>query len=61
MSDVVYVLDASVFIEASRRYYAFAFAPGFWKGLVQRAEDGRVVSIDRVRDEVKQGRDELWD
>ena len=27
---VVYVLDANVFIEAARRYYAFDLVPRFW-------------------------------
>jgi hypothetical protein len=61
MSDAVYVLDANVLIDASRRYYAFDIAPVFWESLVQGAEGGRVVSIDHVRDEIKQGHDELWD
>lgn len=61
MSDAVYVLDANVFIEASRRYYALDFAPVFWETLVDRARDGRVLSIDHVRDELKRGADDLWD
>lgn len=61
MSGPVYVLDASVFIEAARRYYAFEIAPVFWDSLIRYAQDGRVCSIDRVRDEIKLGADELWD
>lgn len=61
MSGAVYVLDASVFIEAARRYYAFDIAPVFWDGLIGCAQDGRVCSIDRVRREIKLGADELWD
>lgn len=53
------VIDASVFIEAARRYYAFDLAPGFWHQLVQHADDGRIVSIDRVQRELKRGQDEL--
>lgn len=54
-----YVLDASVFMEAARRYYAFDFAPRFWEGLVEHARDGRVMSIDRVQEELARGNDEL--
>ncbi|MFO8014939.1 MAG: DUF4411 family protein [Phycisphaerae bacterium] len=54
-----YVLDASVFIEAARRYYAFDFAPRFWESLVEQAKAGRVMSIDRVQDELERGNDEL--
>lgn len=54
-----YVLDADVFIEAARRYYAFDIAPGFWQALIRHADNGRVMSIDRVKDEIDRGRDEL--
>lgn len=60
MSCPVYVLDANVFIEAARRYYAFDIAPGFWHSLVEHARDGHLRSIDRVRDELERGQDELW-
>jgi hypothetical protein len=45
----VFVLDAAVFIEAHRRYYAFDLAPKFWGSLVQHAEHGQVESIDHVK------------
>lgn len=59
MSDTVYVLDANVFIEAANRYYAFDIAPGFWKNLVSRAGESRIVSIDHVHGELRQGKDAL--
>ncbi|AZF90254.1 MAG: DUF4411 family protein [Phage 5P_2] len=55
----VFVLDANVFINAARHYYAFDIAPAFWEQLVQLAAKGRIVSIDRVRDELLRGNDEL--
>jgi len=51
-----YVLDASVFIQAHRNYYPFDFARPFWDGLIRFAKEGRVVSIDRVYDEIMRGR-----
>lgn len=49
MVDVIkYVLDANVFIEAARRYYAFDLAPAFWRALIKHAIQGRVLSIDRI-------------
>ena len=57
--DPVYVLDANVFIEAARRYYAFDLAPPFWESLVRHAENGRIQSIDRVKQELERGNDEL--
>jgi hypothetical protein len=59
MDDVTYVLDTNVFIEAARRYYAFDIAPPFWESLVQHAANGRIYSIDRVKQELERGKDEL--
>jgi len=54
-----YVLDANVFIEAARRYYALDLAPRFWESLIEHARAGRVMSIDRVQQELGRGNDEL--
>jgi hypothetical protein len=51
----IFALDASVFIEAKRRYYAFDIAPVFWENLIHHAQDSRLRSIDRVRRELEQG------
>lgn len=59
MSEAAYVLDANVFIEAARRYYAFDLAPRFWDSLIEQATNGYVLSIDRVQDELLRGKDEL--
>lgn len=56
-----YVLDANVFIQAARRYYAFDVAPRFWDSLEQHAADGHLRSIDRVKQELERGKDELAD
>lgn len=47
-----FVLDANVFIEAHRRYYAFDICPGYWTALIAHNGGGRLCSIDRVRDEL---------
>ena len=59
MTDDVYVLDSNVFIEASRRYYAFDIVPKFWEILVEYASNGRILSIDRIRKELGRGKDDL--
>jgi len=59
MEGAKYLLDASVFIEAARRYYAFDFAPGFWNVLLSLFQDGRIGSIDRVQEELLRGDDDL--
>lgn len=54
-----FVLDTNVFVEAARRYYAFDIAPAFWEQLEAQAQAGGLLSIDRVKDELARGKDEL--
>lgn len=51
----VYLLDANVFMEAHRRYYALDICPGFWECLAHHCREPRLLSIDRVRDEISDG------
>ena len=54
-----YLLDANVFIQAKNLHYGFDFCPGFWDWL-EVANGRRIVfSIERVRDELIAGDDEL--
>ena len=48
----LFVLDTNVFIEAHHRYYAQEVCPGFWECLDHYSREKRVVSIDRVRNEI---------
>lgn len=50
-----YLLDANVFIEAHRRYYAFDICPGFWNCMLYHSQESVIYSIDKVRDELKTG------
>ncbi len=59
MSSDKYVLDTNVFIEASRRYYAFDLAPGFWNSLIRYANTEQIVSIDHIKQELGRGKDDL--
>lgn len=59
MDGAIYVLDANVFIEAARRYYAFDIAPPFWENLIHHAAHDRIQSIDRIKKELERGKDEL--
>lgn len=56
---MAYLLDANVFIEASRRHYGMDFCPAFWDWLIEANEQSRVLSIERVLEELKVGEDEL--
>jgi hypothetical protein len=58
---VAYLLDANVFVEAKNAYYGFDFAPGFWDWLDREHANGNVYSIEKVRDELIGGDDELAD
>ncbi len=54
----IFLLDSDVFIAAKNAYYAFDICPGFWEGLLQVHERGKIHSIDRVRSELLAGRRE---
>jgi predicted nucleic acid-binding protein len=54
-----YVLDANAFIQAKRRFYGLDFCPGYWAALIWHREQGRLCSIDKVRDELLRGADDL--
>jgi len=56
---VKYILDANIFIEAKRRYYAFDLCPGFWGSLLHHNSMGNLESIDRVKGELLEGKDDL--
>jgi hypothetical protein len=55
-----YVLDANAFIQTKRRFYPLDICPGYWKSLIWHHEQGTVCSIDRVREELERGGDDLW-
>ncbi len=56
-----FLLDANIFIETHRRYYAFDIAPFFWMALINNAKNDRLLSIDRVEIELERSGDELAD
>ena len=58
---MAYLFDANVFIEAKRRHYGMDFCPAFWDWLAEQNASGRVFSIEKVRDELRSGADELAD
>ncbi len=51
-----YLLDSDVLITAKNLYYAFDLCPGFWNSLIHYHGEGRVFSVDRVRNELLVGR-----
>jgi hypothetical protein len=55
-----YLLDPNILIEAHQRYYPIELVPGFWQALIDHHEERRVFSIEQVKQEIKEGKDELW-
>ena len=54
-----FVLDANVYLEAYHRYYGMDLVPGFWKFIEEKTEEGLILSIDRVYEELKRKEDSL--
>lgn len=55
----MYLLDANVFMEASRLYYAFDIAPGFWDWLRDDTLIDQVGSVVAIKDEITSGKGDL--
>ena len=54
-----YLIDANIFITASRTYYDFDFGNSFWDFLVNQGKKKNIASIDKVLNELKKGDDKL--
>ncbi len=59
--DKIYLLDANVFIESHKRYYAFDLSPGFWESIVINHNQNRLFSIGQVKKELMVNKDKLSD
>lgn len=55
----VYVLDSNFFIQAHRASYPLDVAFSFWNKVKQLAGDGKIISIDKVKQEIYQNEDAL--
>jgi hypothetical protein len=56
---MAYLLDTDVFIQAKNLHYGFDFCPAFWDWILARHQEGSVFSIEKVKDELVVGDDEL--
>lgn len=54
-----YLIDANIFITASRTYYDFDFGNNFWDFLVDQGNKKNIASIDKVLKELKKVDDKL--
>jgi predicted nucleic acid-binding protein len=55
----MHLLDANAFMEASRLYYSFRIAPGYWDWLVEQFNAGEIASVEAVYNEIKAGSGDL--
>lgn len=54
-----YVVDSNFFLQAHKMHYPIDVAPGFWTKLSDLANQGRIISIDKVHDELYTNPDTL--
>ena len=54
-----YLLDANVFMAANNLHYGLDFCPAWLLSISQSQNAGQVFSIDKVKDEIESGDDEL--
>lgn len=55
----VYILDANFFIQAHRITYPLDVATGFWNKVKVLSGSGKIISIDKVKNEIFKNEDEL--
>lgn len=58
---MAYLLDSDVFITGKNLYYGMEICPGFWEWLDVQHAAGKVFSIEKVKDELLEAKDELSD
>jgi hypothetical protein len=56
---MAYLLDANVFMAAKNLHYGMDFCPAFWEWLIRENQAGKVLSIEKVGDEIMAGDDDL--
>lgn len=56
---MAYLLDANVFMAAKNLHYGMDFCPAFWDWLIRENQTGKVLSIEKVGDELMAGNDDL--
>lgn len=52
-----YIVDSNFFIQAHRMYYPLDVMPSFWQRVMDLADTGRIISIDKVRNEIVKNKD----
>lgn len=55
----VFIIDSNFFIEAHRKSYPLDIAFSFWNKVKQLADEGKIISIDKVKNELYDKNDTL--
>lgn len=55
----IYVVDSNIFIQAHRVSYPLDVAFSFWNKFKQLAEEGKLISVDKVKNEIYDKNDAL--
>lgn len=56
-----FIVDTNFFIQAHRAVYPLDVVPSFWNKVKELAENGNIISIDKVRNEIYHNEDDLKD
>lgn len=56
---VIFVVDSNFFIQAHRATYPLDIAKGFWSRVKYLAANGKIISIDKVKNELYDKNDDL--
>jgi hypothetical protein len=55
----IFIIDTNFFIQSHRITYPLDVASSFWEKVKKLFDDGKILSIDKVRDEIFNNDDEL--
>ena len=55
----IFILDTNFFIQSHRITYPLDVAEGFWKKVIKISNENKVISIDKVKNEIYKNDDEL--
>ncbi|MCC6579967.1 MAG: DUF4411 family protein [Phycisphaeraceae bacterium] len=56
---MAYLIDSDILIAAKNLHYGMDFCPAFWDWLAQANQDGKLLSIEAVREDMTVGNDDL--
>ena len=61
MGTKIFLMDSNSYITPYKTYYNFDFAKGFWNTLESGLQNRSIVMIDKVKEELLAGEDDLSD